>query len=167
MDQFTVQVAVQSNQSTLERVRANIVCNDAFLLTGPTLTILEVQFYLVVYFFQLSEHCSAFFEVCLKFKLLTVLLTLFFELRTIIDSTQGLGDAPCLPGCGEVRDRRAARHRASVGPWAQQLHSLVRGGAERRARAEGLRQPALIDSMTRTATLIAFRGYSRESGSYT
>ncbi len=45
MDQFTVQVAVQSNQSTLERVRANIVCNGAFLLTGPTLTILEVRLF--------------------------------------------------------------------------------------------------------------------------
>jgi hypothetical protein len=57
LDQFCVQISVRSNQATLERVRANIVCNDAFLLTGPTLTILEVRL------IHLSTLYSVFFSV--------------------------------------------------------------------------------------------------------
>jgi hypothetical protein len=42
MDATSVSVAIKSLQNTLERVRVNVVPNDAFLLTGPTLTVLEV-----------------------------------------------------------------------------------------------------------------------------
>ena len=41
-DLVAISIAVRSHQSTLERVRVNVVVNDSFLLTGPTLTVLEV-----------------------------------------------------------------------------------------------------------------------------
>jgi tetratricopeptide (TPR) repeat protein len=43
MDVTSVGVTIKSLQNTLERVRVNVVPNDAFLLTGPTLTVLEVS----------------------------------------------------------------------------------------------------------------------------
>lgn len=43
MDATAVKVTIRSQQSVLERVRVNVVPNDAFLLTGPTLTVLEVS----------------------------------------------------------------------------------------------------------------------------
>ena len=46
-DLVAISIAVRSHQSTLERVRVNVVVNDSFLLTGPTLTVLEVRFLLL------------------------------------------------------------------------------------------------------------------------
>ena len=42
LDPFDVTITITSHQGTLERVRVNVVANDAFLVTGPTLTVLEV-----------------------------------------------------------------------------------------------------------------------------
>jgi hypothetical protein len=144
LDQFCVQVTVRSNQPTLERVRANIVCNDAFLLTGPTLTILEVRF--------TPLQVSGCYAVRRSHLMVEIDRMVFiFPCCKITDPAAGNGTAERVAGGDEVRHRRAAGRGASVGPRAEQLGLPVRGRTERRARAEGLCLPALTPVLCRSA----------------